>query len=530
MKRLINTLIALLFALTFLNAKATIIKNNANSATATLQGVVWWDKNLNGIQDETNLGIKGIRVHLYKNGIDTGDMVETKTMGVGSYKFENLAPDANYTVKIDLPKNYPDFTLQNKGDDNSKDSDIVNWVWRSEAVYLKAGETGVLDAGLVCKVCAQLHMEKYTNGVLVGEKDTIPYVKVGDKVIWTYKVYNDSTKTTINNIKVTDNIEGNISCPQTSLAPGTDMECTKEGVAKAGLYSNLGTVTGDSGDKNLTDEYPSNYYGVIAKIDIEKHTNGKDSDTAPGENLGVGDKVTWEYIVKNIGNVKLINIIVNDDKEGVIACPKDELDVNETMTCTKDGIVQKGTYENKATVTATDENGDDTNDTDISHYTGITACLGNFMWLDENLNGVQDAGELGVVNIKVDLYDANGTHLATTHTDNQGKYSFCGLKGGTYKVKFDQPNTYLFTHRDQGSDIRDSDVDSNGWSHTVTLAPGEEDMTIDAGIYCECDDHLVHPENYKKLSADISFTGGMILMLLMLFATYTIRRERRKID
>jgi len=530
MKRLINILFSLLFALTFLNAKATVLKNNANSAMATLQGIVWWDKNLNGIQDETNQGIKGIRVHLYKNGVDTGEMVETQTEGVGSYKFENLAPDANYTVKIDLPKNYPDFTLQNKGDDNSKDSDIVNWPWRSEKVYLKAGETGVLDAGLVCKVCAQLQIKKFTNDKRVTNKNSIPFIKVGEKVTWKYVVTNASTTSTINNIKVTDNIEGDIHCPQNSLAPDTDMVCTKDGVAKAGLYSNLGTVTGNFGDKNLTDEDPSNYYGVIAKIDIEKHTNGKDSDTAPGENLGVGDKVTWEYIVKNIGNVKLINIEVKDDKEGIITCPKDELDVNETMTCTKEGIVKEGAYENQATATATDEHGNDTNDTDSSHYTGITACLGNYMWLDENLNGVQDSGEPGVVNIRVDLYDANGNHLATTHTDNQGKYIFCGLKGGKYKVKFDQPNTYLFTRRDQGSDVRDSDVDSSGWSHTVTLAPDGQDMTIDAGIYCECDDYLVHPENYKKLSAGISFVGGIILMLLMLFATYTIRRERSKID
>ena len=525
MKKLFIFLLGVILSYSLLNAKGVVSKNSAYGTMASLTGTVWWDENLNGIQDENAKGIKGIRVHLYKNGTDTGEMVLTETEGVGSYKFENLEPDANYTIKVDLPKNYPDFTLQNKGDDNTKDSDIVNWPWRSETLYLKAGDTGVLDAGLICKVCAQLHLEKYTNNILVKEQSDIPKIKVGDKVTWKYIVYNDSTKVTIKNIKVTDNKEGSISCPQTSLDPSESMECIKEGVAKEGLYKNMGTVTGESPDKNLTDEYPSDYYGMVAKIDIEKLTNGSDSDTAPGEKLGVGDKVTWEYIVKNIGNVKLTDIKVVDDKEGAVTCPKTELDVNESMTCTKEGIVQEGEYANQATATANSDGGE-TTDTDTSNYTGVSACLGNFMWLDSNLNGVQDAGEPGVVGIRVDLYDASGNHLATTQTDSQGKYMFCGLKGGKYRVKFEQPNTYLFTLRDKGSDIKDSDVDSSGWSHIINLEAGGKDMSIDAGIYCECDDSMVHPEDYKELKASISIEALSVLMIFMLFATYTIRRSR----
>jgi len=158
MKKILTILTAMFLSITLLNAKGVITKNKANSETATLQGVIWWDENLNGIQDENRKGIKGIRIHLYKNGADTGEVTYSETIGVGSYKFENLEPDANYTIKVDLPRNYSDFTLQNKGNDNSKDSDIVNWVWRSESVYLKAGDVGILDAGLVCKVCAQFSL------------------------------------------------------------------------------------------------------------------------------------------------------------------------------------------------------------------------------------------------------------------------------------------------------------------------------------------------------------------------------------
>jgi len=529
MKRLFVLVLGLLFSTLILEAKGVVLHNGDNADMATLSGKVWWDENLNGIQDEVGKGIAGIRVHLYKNGEDTGEMVLTETMGEGNYTFTNLAPDANYTVKIDLPRNYPDFTLQNKGSDASKDSDIVNWPWRSETVFLRAGDEGILDAGLICKYCAQLHMEKYTNNILVNDPNDIPQIKVGDTVTWKYVIYNDSTKLRIDNIVVTDDKEGNISCPESSLEPGESMECIKTGIAQEGAYRNMGKVTGSTPDKNLTDEYPSNYYGVIAKIDIQKYTNGEDSDTAPGAELTVGQSVTWEYIVSNRGNIPLDNITVFDDKEGAISCPKESLDVNESMTCTKTGIVKEGQYENEATVTAHNESVGDVNDTDTSHYIGVVpeACLGDRMWYDENLNGIQDAQEPGVVDIGVSLYSESGALLATTQTDANGNYKFCGLKPGKYKVQFDQPNTYLFTLQNKGGDdTKDSDVDSGGWSHVIILKGGQNDMTIDAGIYCECDDYEVHPNEYKKVSAPSMNPLSVLGLLLFIYIAALTLRER----
>ncbi len=762
MKRLFLFFLGIMVSFTLLNAKGVVIKNrgNSNNGLAKLTGIVWWDENLNGIQDESAKGIAGIRVRLYKNGVDTGEMVLTETEGEGNYTFDMLEPDANYTIKIDLPKNYSDFTLRDKGSDNTKDSDIVNWPWRSENLHLGAGDHGVLDAGLVCRVCSQLHMEKYTNNVLVQDPNDIPIINVGEKVTWKYTIYNDSTKNVISNIHVTDDKEGNISCPQTSLDPGEKMDCIKEGVAKEGKYSNLGSVTGTAPDKNLTDEYPSNYYGANPSIDIEKLTNGEDADTGTGPVLSAGSSVTWEYKVKNTGNVKLTDITVNDDKEGAITCPKTELAAGEEMTCTKEGTVKAGQYTNQATVTGKDTEGNTKTDTDTSHYKGkvgacigdlvwsdtnsngiqdagesglagakvelfdengnpvtdingttvasqttgangeykfcglddgkyivkvtlpsgytgsskdqggddtkdsdtdpvtgktapvavhegdnnmsidagayqnrpdldiekltngedadtgtgpvlsvgssvtweykvkntgnvkltditvnddkegaITcpktelaageemtctkegtvkagqytnqatvtgkdpegntktdtdtshykgkneACLGNKLWYDKNLNGVQESGEPGVVDIGVSLYSESGTLLATTKTDSNGEYKFCGLKPGKYKVKFEQPNTYLFTLKDQGDDTKDSDVDDSGWSQVVTLKAGEINMSVDAGIYCECDDNLVHPDEYKKVSASFNPIAILGLLLFIYIATLTVRQK-----
>jgi hypothetical protein len=55
--------------------------------------------------------------------------------------------------------------------------------------------------------------------------------------------------------------------------------------------------------------------------------------------------------------VKLNAIIVKDDKEGVINCPKDTLNPGESMTCTKVGVVKEGQYANEAVVTGTPPDG-----------------------------------------------------------------------------------------------------------------------------------------------------------------------------
>jgi len=149
------------------------------------------------------------------------------------------------------------------------------------------------------------------------------------------------------------------------------------------------------------------------------------------------------------------------------------------------------------------------------------------MWLDENLNGIQDSNEVGVVGIKVELYDANtNTLLETTKTDSNGKYEFCKLKPGKYKVKFEQPNTYLFTYKDKGDDLKDSDVDKSGWSPVIELEAGEKDMSIDAGIYCECDDYKVNPDKYKEVSGSISLNSALALLFFIIFATSTLKYKR----
>ncbi|MCI9890176.1 carboxypeptidase regulatory-like domain-containing protein, partial [Micrococcales bacterium 31B] len=111
------------------------------------------------------------------------------------------------------------------------------------------------------------------------------------------------------------------------------------------------------------------------------------------------------------------------------------------------------------------------------------ASLGDYVWEDTNKNGQQDAGEPGVADVTVNLLDEAGNVVSTTTTDETGKYLFENLEPGTYSVEFVAPEGREFTTPNTGDDATDSDADATtGKTGTYTLAAGDENLTVDAGI------------------------------------------------
>jgi len=148
---------------------------------------------------------------------------------------------------------------------------------------------------------------------------------------------------------------------------------------------------------------------------------------------------------------------------------------------------------------------DDTVDSDADSTTGLTvvttldfgesdltwdagmyepASIGDFVWDDVDRDGIQDAGEVGIESVEVNLYDGSGNLIDTTTTDANGYYSFAGLAPGDYYIQFARPSGYVFSPQDQGTDDTvDSDADSTGKTATFILASGQTDTTLDAGMY-----------------------------------------------
>lgn len=114
-----------------------------------------------------------------------------------------------------------------------------------------------------------------------------------------------------------------------------------------------------------------------------------------------------------------------------------------------------------------------------------TASVGDRVWLDNNGNGVQDAGETGVPNLMVFLYRGDGTIQASIRTDANGNYRFSNLLPGTYQLKFTNIYGAIFTDLNKGTDDAiDSDCDRvTGMTPQFTLAEGETNTQWDAGTY-----------------------------------------------
>jgi uncharacterized repeat protein (TIGR01451 family) len=130
------------------------------------------------------------------------------------------------------------------------------------------------------------------------------------------------------------------------------------------------------------------------------------------------------------------------------------------------------------------------NNTSIDAGYNKLGSIGDFLWLDTNANGLQDAGEVGFGGQLVELFDEKFTTLlATTTTDANGAYNFSGLKAGKYGVRFNKPIDYVFTDRNVGgNDGTDSDADTStggnsGRSAVITVNSDQAVTTVDAGIF-----------------------------------------------
>ena len=79
------------------------------------------------------------------------------------------------------------------------------------------------------------------------------------------------------------------------------------------------------------------------------------------------------------------------------------------------------------------------------------ASLKGTVYFDRNDNGVQDAGEEGIENVVIELFDRDGNLVASTTTDAQGNYCFDDLVAGEYKIREIQPENFVDGKESLGS-------------------------------------------------------------------------------
>ncbi|MDD4651151.1 MAG: SdrD B-like domain-containing protein [Methanothrix sp.] len=111
--------------------------------------------------------------------------------------------------------------------------------------------------------------------------------------------------------------------------------------------------------------------------------------------------------------------------------------------------------------------------------------LGDYVWVDENGNGLQDAGEKGLEGVTVNLRDSGGNIVSNQTSTDEGEFIFENPTPGTYNLEFIPPAGYSITGKDAGTDDeKDSDADPvTHLAGPITVELGLSDNSWDAGFY-----------------------------------------------
>ncbi len=451
--------------------------------SAALGDLVWDDLDGDGIQDLGEPGIDGVTVTLDPNTPgDPSDDLTDVTSGGGLYSFTDL-PVGDYTVTFTQPTG-TELSPTTAGSDPAADSNGL-----VTSVTLAGGDNNdTIDLGVYTPVSIGDYVWADLN------EDGIQ--DVSEAGVENVTVTLDPGTPGDPSDDLTDVTDADGLYSFTDLAPGTYTVTFTQPPSTA--VSPAGAGSDPALDSN----------GLTTTVTLESGDNDDTIDLGLIPLAGVGDFV-WDDLnangIQDVGEPGIENVVVTLDP-GTPLDPSDDL----TDTTDVDGAysfddLPSGTYSlaftqpagtelspttagsdpavdsNGLTASVTLAAGEYDETIDLGLYT--LASIGDYVWLDANLDGIQDTDEIGVENVTVTLDP--GTPLdpsddLTEATGADGLYSFTDLEPGDYTVTFSQPGGYLLSPADVGLDPA---VDSNGLATTVTLESGENNDTIDLGLY-----------------------------------------------
>jgi uncharacterized repeat protein (TIGR01451 family) len=458
---------------------------------ASLGDFVWHDLDTDGVQELGEPGVERVTINLYDGA---GNLLEsTSTNASGYYVFANLYP-GDYFVGFIAPDGYA-LSPQDQGSSDARDSDAHPISGRTIVTTLVPGEHDpTWDAGLyqLASLGDFVWHDLDTDGLQDAGEPGVEHVTVnlydGDDNFVATTVTNDDGYYTFTNLESGDYYV--------------------EFIAPANYVLSLQ----DQSDDNALDSDAHPITGQTAVTILDPGEHDPTWDAGLYQLASLGDHVWHDLDANGIQETNepgIANVTVNlyDDRGHSLGSTTTDASGDYAFTGLTPGdyvveFIPPAGY----VFSSQDQGADDALDSDASPSTGQTivttldpgehdptwdaglyqpASLGDFVWHDLNADGVQDAGEPGITNVTVSLYDDGGNPLRSTSTGDDGDYAFTDLTPGDYRVEFTPPNGYVFSPQDQGDDnARDSDADPiTGQTVMTTLDSGEHDPTWDAGLY-----------------------------------------------
>lgn len=209
---------------------------------------------------------------------------------------------------------------------------------------------------------------------------------VGDEITFSFAVTNTGA-VTLDKVAVDDQLVApagpavSVTCPGTTLAPGESMTCTSSRyvVTQAdvdhGSVGNTATATGApptggpvTSDPSTTST-PTPSEASISLLKTAALTNDANGDGL----AGVGDEITFSFLVTNTGVVTLHDVAIDDQLVAPagpavsVTCPDTTLSPGTSMTCTSSPYtvtqsdVDEGEVANTATAVGISPSGEPVN-------------------------------------------------------------------------------------------------------------------------------------------------------------------------
>lgn len=438
---------------------------------------VWFDANANGALDTGESGISGIPVQL--TGDLNGDSVvdvtlTTTTTASGLYEFQNLVP-GNYTVTV-TPKTglIPTFDADSIATPNTSQTSLsIGTVTRTQdfgyrgsasigdTVWVDVNGDGVLDVG-----------EPGIGGVavlLTGDTN-------GDSVV------DVTLATTTNAVGVYQFANLQPGVYTTTVIPPTGTTQTFDANGLATPNSSIVALAAAAVNRDQDFGFRATTVagtGLVGDVVWDDIDGDGVIDTGEPGRAGVAVRLTGD-----LNGDTIIDVTLNTVTNGAGVYEFANLDPGAyTVTVTPStGTVQ--TFDNDGLATANNSavvltSGAVNRLQDFGYRTATTnALIGDTVWFDADLDGIQDANEPGISGVAVQLTgDTNGDSVIdvtlNTTTNSTGLYEFTSLAGGTYTVTVTPPTGSIPT------------FDANGVASpnvsTVTLAAGATVRTQDFG-------------------------------------------------
>jgi hypothetical protein len=482
----------------------------------SLGDFVWYDKNQNGLQDVGEAGIANVTVNL-KDGM--GNVLQTTATGAnGIYGFSGLCA-GTYTVEVDestIPTGFSP-TLVEVGGGTNADSDSNPNPYT--IVFPDDFTTDLrIDFGYVAPCSGQIGdfvwRDLNNDGIQDAGEPGISGVTVNLRAAADNALLQTDTTDANGNYLFNGVCPGNYRVevvPPTGATASPTLQGGNDAVDSNPNPSPVTLLLDDSVD--LTHDF--GFFFPLASL---------------------GDFV-WEDLdrdgLQDVGEPGIPGVSVE-----LLKC--DGTTLLASTTTNAGGLylftnLDEGCYQVRFGLPAGYSRtpldaGNDSIDSDANVATGVTgsynlawgetnltvdsglyrlATLGDYVWIDTDMDGVQDTGETqGVVGAIATLQVCAGgvptgaaPGVVPQVIGSSGAYLFTNLVPGSYAVQFTIPTGFTISPQNAGGDdTKDSDANTaTGMSPCVTLLSGQTNLTVDAGAF--------QPPQVC-IPADYSFTGS----------------------